>query len=290
MKKAFLLECCTNIRQILHSLNFFFKQPISPTFTFSFLVITSKSSIMQKHLLFLLGLLLLSLVSFAQKNSEDVVYLKNGNIIRGIIIDQIIGEKITIETYGGNVYNYPYAEVERIAKEDYKRAKRPLKIKQKGYVNTTSLGFLFGNGEQPVSSNLQTINGYHFNPHLALGLGMGIVWYDAFGWGNFSRVLPIFLDVRGNVLKDSKISPFYYANAGYGIETTGELIDERNGGLKLGLGTGIKIHTRNNVSWVVSLGINYQQLKASGTDWWSGNTVERTVKYRRLALRTGFSF
>lgn len=47
----------------------------------------------------------------------DVVYLKNGSIIRGIIIEQVPNVSIKIQTADGSVFFYKMEEVEKITKE-----------------------------------------------------------------------------------------------------------------------------------------------------------------------------
>jgi hypothetical protein len=55
--------------------------------------------------------------SVAQTEYEDVVYLKNGEIRRGIIIEEIPFKQIKIQTKDGNVFVYGYDEIERKTKE-----------------------------------------------------------------------------------------------------------------------------------------------------------------------------
>ena len=47
----------------------------------------------------------------------EVVYLKNGSIIRGIIIEQTPNVQIKIQTKDGSVFVYKMDEVEKITKE-----------------------------------------------------------------------------------------------------------------------------------------------------------------------------
>lgn len=47
----------------------------------------------------------------------EVVYLKNGSIIRGMIIEQIPNVSLKIQTRDGNVFVYKMEEVEKITKE-----------------------------------------------------------------------------------------------------------------------------------------------------------------------------
>lgn len=56
------------------------------------------------------------------KNSDDgdyvdVVYLKNGSVIRGMIIEQVPNVSIKIQTADGSVFFYKMEEVEKITKE-----------------------------------------------------------------------------------------------------------------------------------------------------------------------------
>jgi len=47
----------------------------------------------------------------------DVVYLKNGGVRRGIIIEQIPGKSLKIKTNDGSVYVFKMDEIEKITKE-----------------------------------------------------------------------------------------------------------------------------------------------------------------------------
>lgn len=53
----------------------------------------------------------------AQNNRQDVVYLKNGGVTRGTIIELIPEKQIKIETVDGNVFVYQMSEIEKYAKE-----------------------------------------------------------------------------------------------------------------------------------------------------------------------------
>jgi F0F1-type ATP synthase membrane subunit c/vacuolar-type H+-ATPase subunit K len=54
----------------------------------------------------------------AQGNYEDVVYLKNGSVVRGIIIEQIPGKSIKIQTAGRSVFVYTMEEIEKMTREE----------------------------------------------------------------------------------------------------------------------------------------------------------------------------
>ncbi|MBI4420743.1 MAG: hypothetical protein HY560_07950 [Gemmatimonadetes bacterium] len=48
---------------------------------------------------------------------EDVIYLKDGSIIRGTIVEQRPGESILIRTRDGNQFRYTMAQIDRMTKE-----------------------------------------------------------------------------------------------------------------------------------------------------------------------------
>ena len=62
----------------------------------------------------------ISLHAFAQQDMQDVVYLKNGSVIRGTTIEQVPNEYIKIETSDLNVFVYKTNEIEKITKEPSK--------------------------------------------------------------------------------------------------------------------------------------------------------------------------
>ncbi len=62
-------------------------------------------------------LVFITTITFAQSNLDEVVYLKNGSVIRGIIIEQIPNQTLKIQTKDGSVFVYNLSEVQKITKE-----------------------------------------------------------------------------------------------------------------------------------------------------------------------------
>jgi hypothetical protein len=177
-----------------------------------------------KKILVLLVLLASSSLIFAQQNYQDVVYLKNGSIIRGTIIEQVPNQSIKIETADRSVFVYQLSEIERITKEavrTYTQTETPEEQTFNGYSGMLEIGY--GNGildYEAYVTSLTSINGYRFNPYIAIGAGTG---FKA-NWANSDFYIPVFLNVRVNFLR-GKISPYLSLNAGYdfGFGTDGNL-------------------------------------------------------------------
>ncbi|MBE2218773.1 MAG: hypothetical protein IAE90_11245 [Ignavibacteria bacterium] len=67
-----------------------------------------------------------TLVLFAQQY-EDVVYLKNGSIIHGVILELVPEESIKIQTKDGNTFFFKMNEVKKITKEEIVIKKEEIK-------------------------------------------------------------------------------------------------------------------------------------------------------------------
>lgn len=86
-------------------------------------------------------------VCFSQEAAlQDVVYLKNGSIIRGIIIEQIPGQSLKIRIADGSVFVYQMSDVERITKEKPVTSV-PTKVRKEPVVACALSIFLPGAGQ-----------------------------------------------------------------------------------------------------------------------------------------------
>lgn len=78
-------------------------------------------SIMKKNIFIVALFMLFSVISFSASaqngNMEDVVYLKNGSVIHGTIIEQVPNESLKIKTKDGSVFVYKMADLDKITKE-----------------------------------------------------------------------------------------------------------------------------------------------------------------------------
>ena len=73
----------------------------------------------------LVVLAIVPILAQAQQQMQDVVYLKNGSIIRGTIIKQVPGISIIIQTKDGNQFVYRISDIQEIKKEQVRYPFRP---------------------------------------------------------------------------------------------------------------------------------------------------------------------
>ncbi len=86
----------------------------------------------------LIFLLFIAQLSLAQTNFRDVVYLKNGSVIRGIIMEQVPGKSIKIETAEKSLFVFQMDEIEKMVKEqspeDHVKQNKASSGGKKGYL------------------------------------------------------------------------------------------------------------------------------------------------------------
>ena len=120
---------------------------------------------MKRTILFLVCLMGMTF-AFAQGNMQDVVYLKNGSIIRGDIIEMVPSETVKIMTADGCVFIYDFADVEKFTKEQPKGAGPTANFEKKSpWLSGFFSWFIPGLG--------QFYNGEHRKGWIDLGTGIG---------------------------------------------------------------------------------------------------------------------
>ncbi len=78
-------------------------------------------------------------LAFSQQ-VQDVVYLKNGSVIRGMIIEQVPGKSLKVQTKDGNVFVYSMDEIERITKESPSSDQQPTGLSLGSFVLKGNIG------------------------------------------------------------------------------------------------------------------------------------------------------
>ncbi len=208
-----------------------------------------------KKILVLMVFAFISMSTFAQDTYRDVVYLKNGSVLRGTITEQHPNVSIKLETADQNIFVFRMEEIEKIAKESYiqkREPKRPNSGMESGYVGAIELGYQVGLGTYGMDRiKLNIINGYQLNPFVALGIGTGMRYYpDA-----EAVLVPFFANARVNFM-DNQITPYASLDIGYSLDATN--------GFE---GVGLMINPTIGVSFKVSeksflnVGLGYEMQK-----------------------------
>ena len=203
----------------------------------------------------------------AQRNVlQDVVYLKNGSIIRGLIVEQVPNESIKLQTNDGNIFVYNLDEVQKMTKEaGY--AQRPAQRMggspistaasnvPTGYKGFVDLGYNVGLGYYGIGYlHVSTTHGYQVVPdYLFIGGGIGVNWFVGYG----DLTIPVFADFRSNFLRGRMATPFLDFKIGYAI----------GGGFYMSPSLGARIALGPKLGLNISAGYSLQALTVYDYDY-----------------------
>lgn len=210
--------------------------------------------------------LLFSIVSIqAQSQSAETVYLKNGSVIKGKVIEMVPGKQIKVKTADGSLFVYTMEEVDRVTKEEGNnnifKAVQPYEYDVTRFRGIVEFGYIAGDFAAPEFS---LSLGYQANPYFFIGAGFGVQYFTDIS----KAALPIFMDMRGCFFL-GKASPFLSLKMGYEA-----LIDfpYENGGFYCSPTAGVKIMTTK--SQAVNLGIGLTSIKPKGWSSDQGFTIK----------------
>lgn len=240
----------------------------------------------------LLCALLLAGAASAQSPRTVTVDLKNGTTLTGEMALTVQGDYLTLMRENEPLLHIPYRKIRYIyfgtEPERVPAAPKVYLRQQRQFFHLGEFNVMLNN--RPYSSatgvGVHTVNGYHFSPHLGVGLGIGIDRYDPV------YVLPVYASVRG-ALTNWKVSPCYFANAGrsrgWASDPEGLFTDlEARGGWMLHAGVGYQINF-NQSALLIHVGMKSQQTEVNYRQpWWGVDSeVEEKRTYRRVSLGIG---
>jgi hypothetical protein len=229
----------------------------------------------------LILLLIASVLGSVSLLAQKAVYLKNGSIIKGKLLQQT--PDVHIETYDQSMFVFKAEEVLKIV--DAERPNPNIVYKERGFVHYTELGPLAGsnrasNGVTTSAFSFQTVNGYKFNQWLYTGLSVGADLYAV------QTFIPVMLSVRGDFTQKGNKIPFYFVEGGYGINATSNDVAgiSYKGGGAFAAGLGLKLLFSGNTGFVTGIGYRFQRSSV-------GSVGKETIEdFGRITLRAGFSF
>jgi len=225
-------------------------------------------------------------MSLSGQTAVQAVYLKNGSIIYGKVLENIPGERVKIEIVGRNQLVFPYTEVDRV------ELALPQKDTPAAFTSSLVLGTTANfYGGTTRSGGFSLITSYRFPSRVSTGLGTGIDFFDY-------QLLPVYGDVSVSMLSGS-FSPMIYGRFGYSFPLSEPAIEYGNetkykGGILAGTGVGLRKDFRNHCSFIFTVGYRYQRLKAVSEYLYyfndSSQRIERIDKLNRLQVSIGFIF
>jgi hypothetical protein len=184
-------------------------------------------------------ILILCAVTLPAQKPKDVLYLKNGSMIFGKLLE-ISENQYKIRTDDGSIFIFKVEEVEKFLNEPLKFDGR----KKNGFGFALEAGFLAGgqNTEYIAPFSFNYLGSYTSGTRNVFGLGSGVEFIG-------QSFMPLFLEYK-YIMSEKKTSPFIFLRSGglFHISGDGETsnyysqysyLKSYKGGFSFTLGTGI---------------------------------------------------
>jgi hypothetical protein len=240
---------------------------------------------MKKSSLFAIFLIITVLQLSGQK-TKDVLYLKNGSIIYGTLME-ISNDQYKLKGSDGSIFIYSAGEVDRYAKEIPSFAGR----KKSGMTFALEAGLLIGaqSNEYKAPFSFNAIAGYTIEKKNMLGIGTGAEFLG-------KTFVPVFAEYK-YTFRDKRVSPFLFARGGILMHVGADEESDNTyyynatdykGGATLTFGTGLS-WAGEDVETYLSFAYRYAQTSYVQTDY---NHMDVTYEnnYNRLEVKFGFRF
>jgi hypothetical protein len=243
-------------------------------------------------------------ISAQAQKMQDVVYLHDGSILKGQVLEFQPEGKIKIEIVGGSILVYPASAVKELRKETITviehfpaNPSTGLSLKTKGLYLMSQAHANLGkdyNYQTQVGTGISQTVGYQFNQWIGLGLGAG---FSSIGNKSF---VPVFSEARGYFSKDA--SGFFYSLAAgyaYAFKHSADQFSFSNNNTKAKGGTwvypaiGYRFKSSKKMNACLDLGYCIQKAsyEYNAPDWTGSLTVyTEDNTWKRLTLRFGILF
>ena len=245
---------------------------------------------MKKHFISVILLTFLVMPLPGQK-TKDVLYLKNGSIIYGKLIE-ISNNQYKLLTADGSLFIFSDQEVDKFIKESPLYEGRRVK----GIGFSMEGGFLIGAQHSEFDSPFifDLIVHYTMNTENIFGIGSGVEFLG-------STFTPLFFEYR-HILNDNRTAPFLFFRGGTLLHLGGDNSRDDNtsgypqynnpvnykGGASLGFGTGIS-WARDESETYLSFGYRYARTSYKELNY-NNQFVTYKNYYNRLEVKLGFKF
>lgn len=234
-------------------------------------------------------MMLVSIGIFCNAQSyTEVVYLKNGSVIKGTIIEQVPNVSLKIKTNDGSLIICKMDDVEKITKEEkysnsYRNNTNSRKLARqtlRGYKGFVDMGYVVDLSDNNANKlEISTSHGYQFNNYFYVGGGVAVDYYTDADLIS----APIFADFRANFI-NKKVTPFADIKTGYSF---GDVE-----GVYVTTGVGVRFSLKGKKAINLKLEYNYQQYDYNDSYYSYGgyHYYDDTLSLDGIGFKVGFEF
>jgi len=119
------------------------------------------------------------------QNVNDILFLKDGTVYRGSVVEYVPNEKVVIKLHDDRILTISADQLYTVVIDGERVLNKQFELKESGFFNQTVAGLLIGRNtfdELLTSIQLYMVNGWRLGQH-HLGVGSGIEnhlgeWYS----------------------------------------------------------------------------------------------------------------
>lgn len=263
---------------------------------------------MNKFIFILIFFVVHSFNADCQKNDVvSKVYLRDGSIYIGKILDAVPDKSIRLELYDGVAVTILNSNIKKIIETNRggnrKTEHYSYEFRETGLYNVNYISITGGSGIEGNSNlgfGMSSSFGYMFNKYIGLGIGIGIDKFDVLNIKNansyyynylespFTNTYPLFVETRGYFY--GEMNAYYYSlSAGYGFINKNEDFGvlEAHGGLMYYPAIGIRFGGKKHFNFCIDFGVKIQKADFVVQNFFESGTDHYFVNYKRFTLRLG---
>jgi hypothetical protein len=220
------------------------------------------------------------------QSTEDVIYLKNGSVLRGRIVEHIQDSIVKIMVTGGTIWALPVSDVASFSHENSFKEHQRLLNKKTGFNMILNTGLFFlESGTKSSYFHVSMINSWSIWPNFSVGFG-GSIDRDV------RTYCPLYLDTR-YYFNRKYFAPFITVSCGKALPWDKEVsLDWRQmknyGGLYFSTGIGIEFPQNENLS--ILLGLEYKFQRSTLKSLPENDYYELIEDNNRIGVKFGVLF
>ncbi len=237
-------------------------------------------------------LLIFSAILIQAQEDSDILYLKDGTIYQGKVVEYIPDSLALLKLIDGRIITVAAESISGLIIGKTTIIKKKLDLKSRGYFNNTLIGPQFGKNEYGNTQayfSASTINGYKIKGH-HMGVGLGFenhasAWYS-----------PLYADYSYHFL-EGNITPLIGVNGGFMIPLGlnqywgNSRYDYQNGGF-IGGRLGFAAYSGKHFAFLLNLTYRYIMLRDAEYSEFNpfGNPIQfsGSADLHRVGIMVGF--
>lgn len=240
------------------------------------------------NLRYFISAILLCITSFLYsqdivKDYNDKLYLKDGSLLIGEIIEYKPGETITLEFENGRALQFSADQIKKVRMNSGEAISQVSNIKVGKVYNETQFSLLMGESGSGLSVAHNVL--YQLNSGLALGAGAGI---DNYYVEAARDIYPVFVNVKYYLL-DLPSSVYIGGKAGYGMafKNENENLIKAEGGMMWNPYFGLRIKS-SGIMINLFTGLKFQKASYEFDTPWENRQEE--IYFRRIEIGSSVMF